>query len=242
MMKNKRPGILAERGFTLIEIVIAFSILVIILAVSYGALSQIMRAKSALDDQRDVTLIANSLLTRLTRELQLAYFDERTFLLPPRDKLDEKTPPNSPLIGISQSLDSNERGDSITFIAMEGGQYLPDGGTHSGLVQITYRVEPDPERAQKRDATYYLIRDETPLKPDAKLAYQKSMIFPLTSKLVSLDFAYYDQEKEQWSSEWGDGRKRRLPSMVQFSIVLRSPRGRLERYTSAVPLRIGREQ
>lgn len=237
-LTNYRP----QAGFTLIELIIAFSLLAIILSVGYGALSQIMRGASALDDQRDVTLIANSLLTRLSRELQLAYFDERTFLLPPRDKLDQKTPPNPPLLGESQTLANGAPGDNITFLAMEGGQYLPDGGTHTGIVQITYRVEADPEQPRNSDSTYYLIRDETPLKPDPKQAYKNSMVFPLTNKLVSLEFQYYDPEKEQWSAQWGDESKRRLPALVRFSVALQSPHGRVQHYTTAVPLRAALQQ
>lgn len=234
VVKKCRP----RHGFTLIEVVLAFSILAIILGTAYGALNQIMRAKGALDDQRDVTLIANALLSRLSRELQLAYFDERTFLLPARDQLDQKTPPNPPLIGEAKTLANGQRGDSITFLASEGGQYLPDGGTHSGIVQITYRVESDVEQIQNSEATYYLVRDETPLRPDAKEAYKRSMIFPLTGRLVSLEFSYYDAEKDRWSQEWGEQNVRQLPSIVLFSAALRSPRGRIEKYTTAVPVRI----
>ena len=39
-------------------------------------------------------------------------------------------------------------------MALEGGQYLPDGGTHSGVVQITYRVDKDPEARSGEEPRY----------------------------------------------------------------------------------------
>lgn len=229
-------------GFTLIEVIIAISILSMILSIAYSALNQIISSKRMLDDRRDAGLIADAVLLRMTRELQLIYLDEtgRVLLLPPRDKVDEKVPPNATIIGEPSKLDNGEPGDSIKFLALEGGQYLPDGGTHSGIVQISYRVEPDPDQQRGSQATYYLIRDETPYKTDPKEAYKDSMIFPVTANLVSLGFEYYDQEKEEWATTWGEENKRKLPSMIRFSISMRSPAGVVETYATAVPIRAAR--
>ena len=229
-------------GFTLIELVIAIGILGLVLTVAYGGLSQIMRSKKMLDDGRDSSLVANAVLLRLTRELQMAYRDDQTFLLPPRDKIDDQSGPQPVLLGEEDKLGNGEPGDSITFLALEGGQYLPDGGTHSGVVQITYRVEEDPDQSAASSNTYYLIRDETPHKSDPKEAYRYSMIFPITSKLVSLAFDYYDPEKDQWTTKWGDEQKNKLPLMIRFTLAIQSPLGRINSYSTVVPVRAALSQ
>ena len=57
-------------GFTLVELVIAISILSVILTVAYSSLSYIIRTKKLLDDRRDVSAVANAVLLRVSREIQ----------------------------------------------------------------------------------------------------------------------------------------------------------------------------
>lgn len=86
-------------GFTLIEIVIAVSILAAIVGVAYGSLTSIMRSKKLLDEERDLRAVANSVLTRMTRELQLAY--SGVPLMPPRNQLNKRYSSKVNLIGTS---------------------------------------------------------------------------------------------------------------------------------------------
>jgi len=230
------------QGFTLIEIIISISILTIIMTVGYSSLSGILRTKVLLDDRRESRLIANSVLTRLTRELQLAYSGFP--LLPPLKKDetgDEPKRRNSSrinLVGEENYLDDQRPGDSITFLALEGGQYLPDGGTHSGVVQISYKVKEGPEKYDgEKPRTYYLIREELPYIRPLEKAYEKIMIFPITKNLVSLQFRYYDSEEEEWYSSWGEDERVRLPALVKFSLALKSSSGKVSSYTTSVTLR-----
>ena len=235
---TRNPRYLKESsGFTLIEIILAITILAFIFVITYSALTAIITTKKALDDSRDVTTVASSVLTRLGRELQLAY--AQSPLMPPRDRLDQFAPPRINLRGESKLLDSGKHGDSLTFLALEGGQYLPDGGTHSGLVQITYRIEHDPENP-KAD-TYSLVREETPYTRPFDKAYQKSMIFPITDSLISLHFRYFSFDAQEWSTTWGDDKNNGLPSIIALTVVLRSPNGKNEEYSTSVALQAKRD-
>lgn len=223
----------SKSGFTLIEIVVAVSIVAIILTVAYSALGQIGRSKQALDDARDVRLIANALLNRVAREFQLA--SSTHSLLPPPGS--SGTSQDSPfqMVGESRSLGDRARGDSVRFVALEGGQYLPDGGAHSGAVQISYRVDENPEE-QSNDPntkTYVLVREEVPLIRPLEKAYEKAMVFPITDRLVSFSLSYYNRSDKTWSDSWESS----LPGLVRFSVELRSPLGKIHRFTSAVPLK-----
>lgn len=223
-----------EEGFTLLEIVISIALLAIVLSIAYGALSNIIRSKQALEDGRDARTIANAILNRFTRELQLAHAG--TKILPPRGNTKADVPPKQYLVGESDTLANGENGDSIRFVAMEGGQYLPDGGTHSGLVQIGYRIEEDPDQEQGRDASYFLIRDETPHSRPFDDAYKKTMTFPISNQIVGMRFSYYDAEEDAWHSDWGNEERTGLPTIVKFIVQVRSKRDNIETYSTWVPL------
>lgn len=239
-MKSFRDSGLARRssigdaGFTMVEIVLALTLLVMIVGVAYSALSQIMRGKKLLDDSRDISLLASSVLTRMSRELQLAYAGAP--LLQDEEANEEQLSSRTFLLGTPERLKEG-RGDSVTFVALEGGQYLPDGGTHSGLVQITYRVEEPPERSETEPATYYLVRDEIPYIRPIKDAMKKRMTFPVTQELVNLKIQYYDPDEEEWVDKWGTRTRVRLPIMARITLRLRSPRGKVQTYATAVALR-----
>lgn len=224
-----------SRGFTLIEVVIAISLLAVILGIVYSALNQMLRTKQIIEQRAESQRIANSVLSRLTRELQLAFTGQG--LLPKRDEDPNKRNPNNfSLSAETQTFDNLRRGDSITFVALEGGQYLPDGGQHSGLVQITYRVEPNPELKSEQDPNYLLIRDETPLIRPVERAYKKTMIFPITDRVYSLQFRYFDRDKQEWSDSWGVDERLGLPAKVEFRLVLRSEQGQMQEYSSMLAL------
>ncbi len=238
-MKRKANSAIEEHrlitGFTLVEVLLATFILTLIMTVGYGSLSYIIKGKALLDDRRDAMLIGDAILSRFTRELQLVSLDERRAIIS-RPNEDEKTS-STALLGQASNLDNGLPGDSITFLAMDGGQYLPDGGTHTGVVQITYRVASDPEQRGTSDKTYYLIRDEIPyLRPPEK-AWQQVMTFPVTAQLVSMSFEYYDADKAQWTNTWTGEGTQKVPAMVRFSISIKSPAGKINTWSTAVYLR-----
>jgi prepilin-type N-terminal cleavage/methylation domain-containing protein len=226
-----------QNGFTLIELVISITLLVIIMSICYSSLSGIIRAKSTLDDGRDASALANAVLTRMTRELQLA--TSGLPLLAPANAPKKGYSSTICMIGDEKKVGGNSN-DQITFLAQEGGQYLPDGGTHAGIVQITYRVEQDPDAraGSRRDQSYYLVREEVPyyVRPLEK-AYKKAMIFPITKSLVELQFRYFSDDSQSWVKSWGKDPNIRLPKMVEFTIGIKSPQGVVRRYTTTVPLR-----
>ena len=223
-----------ERAFTLIEVVIAISILSIIVGITYLSLRSIVLVKVTLDDRRDSDRIAQAILNRLSKELQLAFSGIPLLLHPDESKQSQLTS-KIKLLGEPKSLSTGERGDTISFVALEGGQYLPDGGAHSGVVQITYHVEPDPDNPESK--TFYLVRNETPVIRPEERAKQKTMIFPVTKNLVSLSFRYFDREADAWTDQWGNEGHVNLPPMIEFSFKISSPRGDVDTFTSAVALR-----
>jgi prepilin-type N-terminal cleavage/methylation domain-containing protein len=217
------------RGFTLIEVVLAIAILAVMMTINYRILRGIVEAKRQIDDRREGMFVANSLLTRLSKELQLA---KRTPLLPalnPTAGAGTPTPQQNVFIG-TNSID----GASITFMAKDAGQYVPDGGTHSGLVQLRYFAAKDPE--QKDSTLLSIVREEIPkIKPITR-AYKNALRFPVNENLKALSFRYYDGQDKQWVDTWDDARSTRLPTIVEYTVLLESKLGLQQSYTGAVKL------
>jgi prepilin-type N-terminal cleavage/methylation domain-containing protein len=240
--QRRVPHRAKSAGFTLVEVILAIGILAIMMTINYRILKGITQAKKLIEDRREGMYIANSVITRLTREIQLAVKEP---ILPkcstisasnPGGALDDESggDPSNP--GTSPFLlgKSGINGTSLTFLAKEAGQYVPDGGTHSGIVQITYRIENDPQQQGVENAGLALVREEIPkIKPMTK-ACNAVLVFPITTNLVSLQFRYFDPRQRAWTDVWDTQRVGRLPEMVQFTISLRSPAGEIQTYSSTV--------
>jgi prepilin-type N-terminal cleavage/methylation domain-containing protein len=243
-----------SQGFTLIELVIAIAILVVIMSFAYSSLSSIVQSKNALDDGRDADMVANAVLTRLTRELSLAAISGKTSgssgtsetLFPPCN-LDDDNPkfPGVRLLGEKETQRSGIRGDSISFIASDAGQYLPDGGTHTGLVQINYRVVENEDKELDKEGLHVLMREEIPFLPSSatsntarwKQVCKKAMTFPITNRLSNFSFEYFDRDSGKWLDSWSGTSLSSSPTLIRFSISLRSPKGVTRTYATSLPVR-----
>jgi type II secretion system protein J len=218
----------SERGFTLVELVIAVSILAIILTMAYSSLEFIIRTKKLLDDRREIGAIANAVLLRVSKELQLVT-DKRLI----RCK-EEQRDPIIKLEGKSSSLDAGERGDSIEFMAENAGQYVPGGLSNNGTVMIRYHVEKDPDSPKDKPSSYLLIRDEVPDTRPIKVACENRMTFPIAKNVIRLEFSYYDVDKAKWNSDWENNRD--LPKMIRMVLALRSPAGVEHEFVTVLPI------
>lgn len=227
----------SEDGFTLIEIVIALAIFGILMTIGYSTLSSILSAKSTLDDTRDLRAISDAVLGRLSRELQLAVTG--VALIPEQGSFDKPNSSKVNLIGEQDQIEGGLDNSSIKFLALEGGQYLPDGGMHAGIVQVGYRVAKNPDFLVTGNVkeTYLLIRQELPYIRPFQKAYDKAMNFPVIDNLLSFKLWFFEDETNSWVSTWGTEKRLGLPRMVKFELQLQSPKGRVETYTSVIPLR-----
>ena len=228
-----------QSGFTLIEIVVAFSILVMVFGLSYSALSGIISSKQLLDDGREAQVLADAVLSRMTRELQLA--DPQTVLLPEKGDLNNRYESNVNLVGVSGNIGNNAPADSIAFMARGAGQHILGNQVFSGEVKLTYRLEEDPEQDRSQVRTYVLVREETPNIRPLEKAFERTMIFPVCDRVVGLSLRYYDSENDEWHTEWGKAEQLGLPALVEITLGIRSNDGNLFTYSTAVPVISRRE-
>ena len=210
-----------QRGFTLIEIVLAVAIMSILIVVAYSALNALGRSQDELKDQRDLQTVAFSIMNRLAREISLA------------NKTSKTPDPNRKYF--MRSEDQTENGfpaDSLIFMASGAGQQLSDGFFNPGLIQISYELKADPE--DSANPWLSLIREEIPNKQPYEQAARERVTFPLHNRVAGLDFQFFNREKEVWSNNWEDDNN--LPDLVQITAYIPSRKDQVMAYSTTVKL------
>jgi prepilin-type N-terminal cleavage/methylation domain-containing protein len=225
-----------QKGFTLIEVIIAISILSVMVTLNYQMLRGIVTAKELIEDRRDAMYIANSLLTRLSRELQLAVAIPGRSLFNCPDGPVSAPPPQNQGAGPARYLiaESDERGATIQFMAKGAGQQTADASGQTGVVMLKYSMQQDPERRSERDAPLALVRSETPSSGQILRDCGKEIHFPVTNNLVAFSLRFYDNRTKSWTPNWDEQRSGKLPVIIEFTVSLLSPKGNLFTATSAV--------
>jgi len=224
----------ASSGFTLVEVILAIAILAVMVTLNYQMLRGIVQAKELIEDRRDAMYIANSLLTRLSRELQLAVPIPQHPLFVCPDGPGAAPAPRNPGPPTYLVAESNEQGASIQFMAKGAGQQTADASGQTGVVMLKYSVQQDPERRSERDAPLILLRSEIPSSGDLLKDCKKEVHFPITTHLVSFGLRFFNNNSKTWSNEWGPRQNLPLPHIIEFTLTLQSPRGNLITHTSAV--------
>jgi prepilin-type N-terminal cleavage/methylation domain-containing protein len=219
-------------GFTFLEIVISISILALIMSVTYSTLTQIIRAKKILDDSRDGKAIADALLSRLVRELQLALPDSP--VMPPPKNLNQPRPGQPRLIA-NRVEKNGSIFSEITFVTLSDRQLLPDGRKQAPIVQISYKTVPA-QSINTDSEQLSLVREETPYIKPFEQAYKKSVAFPVAQDLISFEFSFFDERSEKWLNLWPpkNSTPTRLPCLIQMLFKIRSPLGGIQSYSTIV--------
>lgn len=228
-----------QAGFTLLEILLVIVILSLTMGTAYAALSGILRSKTIIEDRQSARQVANSILVRLTREIQMAM--PNISLLPPESNTDRNYNVRENLYGEHGVAPSGLPGDSLTFVALEAGQYFEDAEPPASVVQIHYMLvqDPDSDFPNKNEVSSF-IREEVPYVRPAKDAYKRKVVFPLADNVRALRFRYFDGKDQEWRDSWVPGEQFGLPDLIELTVTLQSAAGRIDSFTTAVPLRIRR--
>lgn len=202
-MKNK--------GFTLVEVLIAVALVAILLSTVYGVFTSVAGAKQRLESEGEGYHQARVFFDRLGRELRGAYFDpqkQKTFFI---GRLSEE---ELPLLNLTTTSGT------------------PYGGRQGGINIVSYELLPDRE-SPVGDEILVLMRDERSvfaLPGDNREGYR------LATGLRDVKFRYY--RDGEWHDEY-DARQNgnKLPQMVELTLSL-PVEGRLVpfRTTYEIPL------
>ena len=204
MQPNSSPSLrTAERGFTLIEILLAIAIAAVVVTVVNTTFFESHRIVEQVDDQTRTYQMARTALDRLARDLSCAYVP----LARPFDETDFET------YGFDgqHATDQTNATDRLSFSTAATLGF----GQSYGTARVAYFLKPMDDSQE----LYYLMRREYD-RPSADTE-QNGSLMELAENVVSLQITYLEtsgSEQESWSLE----SKLRLPPQVRIKLTVRN--------------------
>lgn len=212
-----------QRGFTLIEIMLALALMAFVTSLLWGTFSQTAKIKKRLETAQDRTHTVRVALMRMTREIEMAFR------------------------AASDSMGTQERRTMFSGTAHNdfdelrfswfGHQRMRADAPEGDTSLVTYLSMPDPEDSTVTN----LMRRETKRleAKDPKLMSAETYI--LCPAVSRLKFAYYDYKQKDWREEWdttkADGQTY-MPTQVRISLTVLDERGMPITFTSIARLHV----
>lgn len=198
-----------QRGMTLIELLVAMSILALISILVFSAMDGMRRSRQGIERITDRYREGRMAMSRITRELQGAY-------------LTGHAPIDSSLL-VVQSIFQGEpesSGASLTFNSFSGRRYREDQLATDQL-EITYFGSEDPDERGVVDlARRSSLPDEEPT--------EGGRVEVLATNIDLFELEYLDPITGRWLQEWDSSsiveEGGRLPRQVKIKLVLNDGR------------------
>jgi general secretion pathway protein J len=211
---------MTSRGFTLVELLIAVAITATIGAMTVGSFVQLDRATQLTRAQGDRQAAARLALTRLSREVSMAFLS---------DNFDRRRYRDRPTLFVG-------REDELLFTTMAH-QRLHRDVRESDQAVVEYVVERDPERPGE-EALFRRSKPRLDDEPDR--GGRKDLV---ADRVTSFRLRYWDARRGEWAREWTTRsveHANELPSRVRFELDLAKDGGGTEKFVSEARIAIRR--
>lgn len=199
-----------RRGFTLLEVILAVTVLSLIGTMIYGGFSQTALNKARVEEDVDHSRIIHMALARMTRELSMAYVSTHV-----NPSLDLRVS-NTAFIG-----KDNSREDRIDFTSFSH-RRLYRNARESDQNEISYFVAEHPDEP----GTNVLARREQHRIDDDPRRGGKSQI--LVENVEEFNLEYFDPLLSEWIETWDTvntlAQPNRLPTQVRIRLSVKHPR------------------
>ena len=191
-------------GFTLIEVMVAITILAISSTLIWTAFAQTGKNKKTVEAVNDRYRQGMIAMRRICADLSQAF-------------ITLNVNPHLPTIE-SAFMGRNEDPDTLDFMAFAHRRRLRD--VHeSDQCEVGYSVEEDPDDGEIMNLVRRESRraDDDPEKGGARMV--------LVEDVLEFDLEYYDPAMDQWDEEWDttqvSGKPNQLPPQVRIRLVIR---------------------
>jgi len=213
----------ASAGVTLLEVMVATTVLAMIAVMIYSAFDHTGRMRTKLSARQQQDHVARIALGRLTSDLRMAF-------------LSAHVNPSPSLLAVLTGFVARDQGtgDRVDFSAFSH-RRLRRSAHEGDACEVGYRVE-DRRGGSGRD----LMRRESPrIDNDTQRGGTVDVLVPNVS---AFELRYYDSTIDQWIDSWdttqATGQFNRLPSRVRATLRMRETDGTERSYTTATPLMI----
>jgi len=185
-------------GFTLLEVLMAMSILAVIVTVIYMSFSTTGRNVEQAEARRDSTDLARTLIAKLSDDIANAYYNSsmKETVFEAQQSTTTEDEPRFDSIALT-TLTNWRKPDSIEMDLWEVGYRFEDRLDGNGKVLI---------RREKRE-----INEVSP-------PLEGGTDYEVTDQITELRLRYYDGST--WSDEWHSNSKRKKPTAVEIRLIL----------------------
>lgn len=188
---SNRPSRSGQQGFTLVEVLVAISLLAIVLTSVYGVFSSVSATKLRLDKDSAEYHLARVVFDRLGRELHGSYYrrgDQTTLF----------------------RGGTNAQGES--FLELTTTAVTPLSAAGTGIAEVRYRLAAD---EKSDEGGQVLLRSERP-RQSASGAVDDRMM-RLAPDVAGLTLRFY--AAGNWQDEW-DAAQDGLPQLVEIALLV----------------------
>ena len=215
-----------RRGFTLLEIILAITILALVGTMIYGGFSQTALNKARVEEDVDHSRVIHMALERMTRELSMAFVSTHVN-------------PSLELRYMNTGFIGKDNGDEdrIDFTSFSH-RRLYRNAKESDQNEISYFVTEHPDEP---DTKVLARREQNRIDEDPRTG-GKSQI--LLENVEGFNLEYFDPLLSDWVQTWDTidalAQPNRLPSHVRILLEVRDPRreGRTEAFGTQVAIPI----
>lgn len=206
------------RGFTLIEVMIAVGITAAMAIMTIGSLRGVDRASEIARLQNERYAAARLALSRLTREVSMAFLSENYDANRYRE-------PTTLFVG---------REDELLFTTFAHVRLYRDA-KESDQAVVEYRLDADPDHPGERA----LFRREKPrLDDEPDRGGRKDLV---ADRVSALRIQYWDPKRKDWVREWTTRsleHAKELPPRVRLELEVKLADGRTERFVTEARIEI----
>lgn len=202
----------AARGMTLVEVLIAVGITAGMGLMTLGAFRQVDRASELVREQGDRTAAARVALSRLARELSMAFVSEHY----DRNQFRER-----PTLFLG-------REEELLFTTMAHERLYRDA-KESDQAVVSYTLESDPDHAGE-EALFR--REKARLDGDPERGGRTDLV---ADRITAFRLQYWDATKKEWVREWSTratDRKDELPARVRIELETALPGRRTQKFVT----------
>lgn len=201
-----------ERGFTLIEILVAIFILTMVSSILYASFRTTLDTQIRVKESQIRWHVLRVGVSRMVRELTQAYVSLNENLM----ATDRRT-----FFVAEKSFDIDE----VTFSSFSH-KRLVANAAESDQCLIRYYGAPDPEDRGKTN----LMRRETRRIQNEPFEDIPGEAYILIEDVQSVHYHFYDRPNDQWLEEWNttsmDGQPNRLPDRIRIYVTVLDEKGK----------------
>ena len=208
----RRP-IRSQRGFTLIEVLLAVTLLLGVATAVYSSMHTSFETKNMVSTLNDRHHEARQVISRMAKELRQAFL---------RDELNQALRESNPTV-VTRFLGQDDQ----LYFQTTAHLRLQAGSRESDQSEVHYFLRRSNRDTPYKDGQTLYRRESKRLDDDPE---KGGTVWPVLDGVKELKFEYWDDAKEigddAWERDWDSNDNKTLPARVRITLVLVSERER----------------